>query len=96
VPPLESQDALESQRLWRKVSQALFAQNLDEATAEKTAIEETQRQSSTHQKNYIPKWFWQQGNGEWISWFLRCKPGEQVSVNALSQKLFPGSNDDLS
>ncbi|ORY35157.1 hypothetical protein BCR33DRAFT_790716 [Rhizoclosmatium globosum] len=43
VPPESEMESFESQRLWKKVTKGILNKDLDEATAEKTAIEENQR-----------------------------------------------------
>ncbi|KAJ3291174.1 hypothetical protein HDU79_002651 [Rhizoclosmatium sp. JEL0117] len=43
VPPESEMESFESQRLWKRVTKGILNKDLDEATAEKTAIEENQR-----------------------------------------------------
>ncbi|KAI9352641.1 hypothetical protein BDR26DRAFT_797421 [Obelidium mucronatum] len=43
VPPETEMESFESRRLWKKVTKGIQSKNLDEATSEKTAIEENQR-----------------------------------------------------
>ncbi|KAI8097800.1 uncharacterized protein B0P05DRAFT_522056 [Gilbertella persicaria] len=46
VPDIQDQDPMESRRLWSKVTAAILKDDMDTATAEKTVIEEKQREDA--------------------------------------------------
>lgn len=48
--PIEKQDPLESRRLWKKVTDALAAENIEKATQEKAFLEENQRREEKRLK----------------------------------------------
>ncbi|RXK35211.1 hypothetical protein M231_07545 [Tremella mesenterica] len=61
VRPLHEQDEAESRRLWDPVTQNLISKNWGEATRQKQAIEQRQRDSAAKRKaakeEYIPRFF---------------------------------------
>ena len=50
VKPLSQQGPLESRKVWRPVSSALFSKDYTKATKEKQIIEERQRQKAAERK----------------------------------------------
>eukprot|EP01098_Paradermamoeba_levis_P000261 TRINITY_DN10268_c0_g1_i1.p1 TRINITY_DN10268_c0_g1~~TRINITY_DN10268_c0_g1_i1.p1 ORF type:complete len:174 (-),score=43.94 TRINITY_DN10268_c0_g1_i1:155-676(-) len=67
VDPIEEQNEFESRRLWSRVSNAIRANNQNEATEAKFLLEEGQRE---RQKNR---------GGEWVSTFFRKKEPDELS-----------------
>lgn len=51
VRPLEEQDAQESRRMWHRVTENLLEKNWSEATKQKHAIEQRQRDIATKLKS---------------------------------------------
>lgn len=56
VPPLENQEANESQRLWAKVTEGIKSKNMDMATEAKTSIEEAQREKARQREASGQSW----------------------------------------
>jgi len=56
VVPLEQQDPLESRRAWRKVADAINRGDMDKTTAEKSLIENTQREMRKQEKDSNTEW----------------------------------------
>jgi hypothetical protein len=54
--PLEEQDPRESQKLWHSTTQALLARDHEAATAEKTKIEDRQREEAAMRADKGVEW----------------------------------------
>lgn len=66
VAPEAQQNENESRRLWSKVTAAILSRNLDQATIEKSVIEDGQRQAAKERESegidWTPKYFVASGN----------------------------------
>ncbi|RKP37361.1 hypothetical protein BJ085DRAFT_22466 [Dimargaris cristalligena] len=67
VAPESEQAAMESRRLWSKVTEAMRAKDLDTATTEKSKIEEMQREQRKEREHE---------GVEWVSHFFTCHDGK--------------------
>lgn len=56
VAPLEQQDELESRRAWKKVADAIVKSDMDKASAEKSIIENQQRELRKKEKEENREW----------------------------------------
>ncbi|KAI9099390.1 hypothetical protein DFS34DRAFT_69019 [Phlyctochytrium arcticum] len=68
VEPEEEQEEFESRRLWANVTKAILAKSIDEATTEKTAIEDNQRRIVKERQANDVAWeprFFRECDEEW-------------------------------
>ncbi|XP_060596542.1 oxysterol-binding protein-related protein 8-like isoform X3 [Ruditapes philippinarum] len=77
--PIEIQTDMESERLWKNVSDAIIAQDMHGATQEKFILEERQRQEAKERKaqlqQWIPKLFERDSiSGDWIYKHIDMRP----------------------
>lgn len=77
--PLEIQTEMESERLWRNVSEAVIQSDMHRATEEKYILEERQRQEARERKvqniQWVPKLFEQDPiTGDWIYKYVDMRP----------------------
>ncbi|RKP09614.1 hypothetical protein THASP1DRAFT_14015 [Thamnocephalis sphaerospora] len=81
VPPVEEQEPFESRRKWRKVTRALMKRDMDEATDEKTAIEDEQRRSTKEREADGVEWqsrfFYQADDDRWL-----CRIRQYVAASS--------------
>lgn len=73
VQPEEEQEPNESRRLWAKLTQAILAKDMDQATEAKTTVEESQRAAARAREEegsvYVARFFSQNKDGRWIPRF---------------------------
>ncbi|KAG0749481.1 hypothetical protein G6F57_004393 [Rhizopus arrhizus] len=81
VNDLEKQEPMESRRLWSKVTSAILEDDMDTATAEKTSIEDKQREDTrkrhSEQREFTPKYF-NIVNGDHIDYVNKDKGKAQL------------------
>ncbi|GFN86705.1 oxysterol-binding protein [Plakobranchus ocellatus] len=82
--PLDTQEENESERLWKKVSDAVVSQDMHTATAEKYVLEEKQRQEAKErhrsQLEWVPKLFTlDQTSGKWIYKYVDARPWDSMT-----------------
>ncbi|KAL6305646.1 Oxysterol-binding protein [Sparassis latifolia] len=69
VAPEEEQEPNESRRLWTKLTRAIVSKDMDAASKEKIAVEESQRELRRRRdesgEDYIPRFFMQK-DGRWV------------------------------
>lgn len=76
--PLEEQSEFESQRLWKKVSDAIINDDQQAATEEKFVLEEAQRAGAKDRKakeyDHISKYFEMGSEGQFVYKHSDCRP----------------------
>lgn len=82
--PVDNQDEMESERLWRLVSEAIQNGDQNAATREKTVLEEEQRRSAKERKTkntvWMPKLFEKDSiTQEWIYKYADLRPWDRLN-----------------
>ncbi|GFR60300.1 oxysterol-binding protein [Elysia marginata] len=82
--PLDLQEENESERLWKKVSDAVVNQDMHTATAEKYVLEERQRQEAKErnrvQQDWVPKLFTlEPSSGKWVYKYVDARPWDSMT-----------------
>ncbi|XP_064602023.1 oxysterol-binding protein-related protein 8-like isoform X2 [Liolophura sinensis] len=82
--PLEVQGDMESERLWKQVSDAVITSNMHSATQEKFILEERQRQEAKERKaqmlEWVPKLFERDLlTGDWIYRYVDMRPWDPIN-----------------
>ncbi|CAG5120864.1 unnamed protein product [Candidula unifasciata] len=82
--PLDLQWDNESQRLWRKVSEAIVEQDMHKATDEKHRLEEKQRAEAKDRHNshqeWVPRWFTLDSvSKKWVYKHADLRPWDQMT-----------------
>lgn len=77
--PIDLQGDMESERLWKNVSEAVINNDMQSATQEKFILEERQRQEAKERKmkmiDWIPRLFERDGiTGEWVYKYIDMRP----------------------
>ncbi|KAJ3414142.1 hypothetical protein HDV05_007004 [Chytridiales sp. JEL 0842] len=99
VAPEEAQEPFESRRLWSKVSKGLQTRNIDQATYEKTALEENQRELLKQREAAGITWkprFFTSDDDKWLLDVPRPLPtGFDECYSLLRKKIFSGPPEDV-
>jgi len=78
VRPLEQQQEHESQRLWSNVTNAIKKRDQNEATAEKSKLEDKQREERKGRgdrgEEWLPSFFKKNSKGEWTYKYINLSP----------------------
>lgn len=82
--PLDLQEDNESERMWKKVSEAVVKQDMHTATAEKYVLEEKQRQEAKERSRtgleWVPKLFTlEPGSGKWVYKYVDARPWDSMT-----------------
>jgi len=85
VPKEEEQEEWESRRLWSKVTAAIMNRDLDLATEEKTAIEESQRSQARDRQEESKNWHPQYFDSEEGHWSFRHQLSTDNSSDLFDQ-----------
>lgn len=66
VAPEDEQDQYESRRLWRDLTRAILAKDMDAATEAKTAVENTQRELRATGVKHTTRFFELRDDNSWV------------------------------
>ncbi|TFY56878.1 hypothetical protein EVJ58_g7366 [Rhodofomes roseus] len=94
VAPEDEQEPNESRRLWRDLTEAILAKDMNAATEAKTAVEESQRELRRRREEsgqqFVPRFFTQDKDGRWVP-KLNLPEDPQEAVEAVKAWIWAAS-----